>query len=69
MLPIEESINFNGPEWAAVERWLLSSREKKIGLLLSADNHDASQKIRGAISQIDDMLRLKKAALDLRASR
>lgn len=62
-------INFNSAEWAAIERWLSETREKKVSSLLSADSWDTSLKYRGSIAMIDEMLRLKKAALDARVSR
>lgn len=57
-----ENVNFNGPEWAAIERWLLSSREKKTALLVNSDSHDESNKIRGALMLITEILAQKKAA-------
>lgn len=56
-------INFYGADWAATKKWLLDSREKKIGLLVSATDHDTSNKIRGAISVINEILALEEAAI------
>lgn len=55
-------INFNGQDWAAIRRWLLESKEKKIGLLVSATDHDTSNKIRGALTIISELLALEEAA-------
>lgn len=56
-------INFYGPEWAATKKWLLESKDKKIGLLVSATDHDTSNRIRGAIQLINELLALEEAAL------
>lgn len=55
-------INFHGGDWAAIKTWLLDSKQKKMGLLVSATDHDTSNKIRGAITMIDELLRLEEAA-------
>lgn len=56
-------INFYGQEWAATKKWLLESKEKKIGLLVSATDHDTSNRIRGAIQVINELLALEEAAV------
>lgn len=56
-------INFHGQDWAAIKQQLLSSREKKIGLLVSANDHDTSNRIRGAIAVINELLALEEAAI------
>lgn len=56
-------INFYGQDWAAIKEWLLDSKKKKTGLLVSATDHDTSNKLRGAINLIDELLRLEDAAI------
>lgn len=56
-------ISFHGGEWAAIRKWLLDSKEKKMGLLVSATDHDTSNRIRGAISMINELLALEEAAI------
>lgn len=57
-----EHMNFNGPEWAAIKRWLLESQQKKTQLLVQATTHDESMKLRGALMTITEVLNLEKAA-------
>lgn len=57
-----EHMNFNGPEWAAIKRWLLDSQQKKTQLLVQATTHDESMKLRGALTVITEILYLEKAA-------
>lgn len=57
------NINFFGPEWESLKQWLLTVRERKIGLLLSAKEWDKCNEIRGSISFIDEILAQEKAAL------
>ena len=56
---IEGRVNFNGPEWEAIKRWLLSTRETKVSLLIGAANQTDSDKLRGAITMIDQLLKLE----------
>ncbi|UFK09593.1 hypothetical protein [Xanthomonas phage DES1] len=55
---LEGYVNFQGSEWGAIERWLLKQRETKIGLLIGAKTQEESDKLRGAISMIDQLMKL-----------
>lgn len=55
---LESHINFLGPEWTAIKRWLLSQREKKVASLIGAKTQEDSDKYRGAISMIDMIVKL-----------
>lgn len=57
-----EGFNFNGSEWGALKKWLLTQRETKVGLLISAATQETSDKLRGSISMIDQLLKLENAA-------
>ncbi len=59
-----EGINFHGPEWATIKGWLLKAKETKTDLLVGAEDHDKSNKLRGALSMINEILQLEKAALN-----
>lgn len=56
-------VNYYGPEWEAVRRWLLQTKERKTDLLLQASSWDESLKLRGAISMISEILAEEKAAI------
>lgn len=57
------NINYNGPEWAALKQALLTVQERKVNLLVQAETHDASNKIRGAIQLLTEILAWEKAAI------
>lgn len=57
-----EYVNFNGPEWGAIKAWLLKTREGKVNSLIGAKTQEDSDKYRGAIGMIDQILRLDTAA-------
>lgn len=58
----EEFINFNGPEWAVLKKWLETKQEVQLGMLVSDVAHDQANKIRGALGLIREILALEKAA-------
>lgn len=56
-------IDYGSPMWAALRAYLQKQRDSKLGLLISADTHDKSNQIRGAIQMLDTILRLEHAAV------
>lgn len=56
-------VNYYGPEWESVRRWLLQAKERKTDLLLQASSWDESLKLRGAIGMISEILAEEKAAI------
>lgn len=62
MIKPEDYINFNGQDWNALKMWAERKKEIKIGLLVQADSHDKSNKIRGELSFITELLALEHAA-------
>lgn len=59
----EDYINFHGPEWAVLKAWLMTKQETQMGILTSDITHDTSNKIRGSLALIREILALEKAAL------
>lgn len=55
-------INFGGPEWTAMKTWLTEQKENKVNLLIAAPDQDTSNKIRGALSMIQQILALEESA-------
>lgn len=62
MIRLEDHVNFHGPDWNAIKIFLEQVKEVKIGLLVQAVEHDESNKIRGALSLIQQLLAYDKAA-------
>lgn len=62
MMRPEEQIMFQGRDWQLIKAYLLAQREQKLGLLVGADSHDASNRYRGALSMIQTLLALETAA-------
>ena len=58
----ERKINYHGGDWAAIKEWLIEAKERKIGLLIQADNNDRTNQVRGSLSIIQEMLALEDAA-------
>ena len=56
-------LNYHGPEWESLKRWLLQAKERKTDLLLQVSSWDDSLQLRGAISLISEILAEEKAAL------
>lgn len=55
-------IQYEGQQWQVLKQHLLQVKESKIGLLVSATDHDESNRIRGAISVINQLLALEETA-------
>lgn len=62
MIDAASMLNFHGYDWPIIRAYLKEVREQKIGRLLQDINHDEVNKIRGALSVIDQLLRLETAA-------
>ena len=58
----ESFINFAGQDWSLLKMYLDKKLDTKISLLVGESEHDESNKIRGAISIIKEILALEKAA-------
>lgn len=56
-------IQFEGATWRAFKSHLEKMKENKIRLLVSEDSHDKSNRIRGAIEVIDQLLALDKPTM------
>lgn len=54
-------IDFNGPVWRVIKMFLEEKKKTKTDLLIQADSHDTSNKIRGALQMINELLALEKA--------
>lgn len=55
-------LEFQGATWKTLKLWLEKKREIKIGMLVGAPTHDESNRIRGALSMLEEILALEKAA-------
>lgn len=55
-------INFGGRDWIMLRAHLEKMQKDKIGLLIGADTQEKSDKIRGALSVIQQLLALETAA-------
>lgn len=55
-------INFAGSDWTIIKMYLEEQRKAKVGLLIGAKSHDDSNKVRGSLAMIDQLLSLEKAA-------
>ena len=62
MIDPKEFINFNGPEWNVLRIYLKEMQDRKTAMLIAENSHDESNKIRGAIIVIRELLRLETAA-------
>lgn len=67
MIRPEEHISFNGRDWVVLKAWLNEVKENKIGLLIRADTQEKSDKIRGTLAFIQEILALEKAATNAAA--
>ncbi len=61
--PLKGFVNFGSHEWAAVKRYLLEVREQRVARLISPEDERSSDRLRGAISLIDQLLSEETAAL------
>ncbi len=55
-------IGTNGPEWAAIKRWLEDQHKELTRKLINANAHDQSNELRGAIKLIEKLLLAEEAA-------
>ena len=55
-----DQIQFEGATWKALKHYLEQAREKKVKLLVSSDTHDESNRIRGAIQMLEQLIALDK---------
>lgn len=55
-------INFHGPDWARIKIHLEKKMEQKIGLLVASRDHDESNRIRGSVTMIKEILALENSA-------
>jgi hypothetical protein len=62
MIKPEEHIMFGGRDWELIKAYLKEEQEQKIRMLVSATDHDTSNRIRGALSMIQALLSLETAA-------
>ena len=63
MLPeIDKHIQYDGNAWQVLKTYLLAVKETKVGLLVQATDHDESNRIRGAISMVNQILALEETA-------
>lgn len=58
----EETIFFAGEDWQKIKRWAAKQKEIKVGLLVSNGSHDESNKIRGSLLMLQQLLALENAA-------
>jgi hypothetical protein len=58
----ELDINFHGRDWILMKAYLEKMQKDKIGLLIGADSQSQSDKIRGALQLISQLLALEAAA-------
>lgn len=54
------AIDFNSPEWHAIERWLVAKRWHIAELMLTSTSELNSSHNRGRAQMIDELLRLRE---------
>lgn len=59
---LSDVFNFRGPDWAALRAYLTEERDRKVSLLLGKADLDETNRLRGAINLIDQLLREEQAA-------
>lgn len=57
-----EHLDVNSTTWKIIKLWLEEKKKTKTDLLIAADTHDNSNKIRGSLQFINEILALEKAA-------
>lgn len=62
MMQPELQITFKGRDWTLLKAYLEEQQKLKLQMLVSAVDHDSSNKIRGALGMIQTLLSLEKAA-------
>ena len=58
----DQSFQYEGNQWQVLKKYLQEVKEVKVGLLVKATDHDESNRIRGAISMIGQILALEETA-------
>lgn len=58
-----QHLDVNSPAWKAFKLWLNEKRETKTNLLIAESTHDQSNRIRGSLQFISEILALEQAAL------
>lgn len=62
MIDPKEHINFHSIEWKVIKEYLKQLEEIRVGRLISETSHDESNRIRGSLQLLRDLLRLETAA-------
>lgn len=62
MMQPEDQIMFQGRDWLLLKGYLNKQRDLKLQMLVSAVDHDSSNRIRGALGMIQALLALESAA-------
>lgn len=62
MTDFSKFIEFQGVTWKNLKLYLEDLKKTKLDLLVSADTHDKSNQVRGAISVINQILALENNA-------
>jgi ABC-type molybdate transport system ATPase subunit len=55
-----QHIQFEGATWRAIKHHLEEVRANKVRLLVSSETHDESNRIRGAIQVLDQLIAMDK---------
>lgn len=58
-----EHVQFEGATWRALKHHLEVKRNNKVGMLVASTDHDESNRIRGAINMLDELLALDKPTM------
>lgn len=58
-----EHIQFDGATWKALKHHLELVKQNKVRLLVAAETHDESNRIRGAIQLLDQLVALDKPTM------
>lgn len=59
---LENHVDFNGPQWAALKQWLTEQEATKISQMLGAENTDTMYELRGAVKLIRFLLSVETTA-------
>ena len=59
---LKAHISMHSPEWAVLKKWALREKELLVQKLVKAETHDQSNKLRGAIEFINQLLAVEKDA-------
>lgn len=59
---LKAHISMHSPEWAMLKKWALREKEILVQKLVKSDSHDESNKLRGAIGFINQLLAVEKDA-------